>query len=145
MSRPSQVDPRGPRVAAALTSLVLAAALVASSPAREFLLVLQAVVFALGAFVGVTATPYAALFRSFVRPRLTPATELEDAHPSQFAQLVGLIFIMVALAGFLTGLDVLGYVAAAAAFVAALLNAATGFCLGCELYLTTRRLAKSLA
>ncbi|MFD1859336.1 DUF4395 domain-containing protein [Aeromicrobium camelliae] len=145
MSRPSQVDPRGPRVAAALTSLVLALAIVVPPPAREFLLVLQGAVFAVGAFVSVAATPYAVFFRGVVRPRLAPPTDLEDARPPQFAQLVGLIFVVVALAGFLTGLDALGYGAAAAALVAALLNAVTGFCLGCELYLTSRRLAKSLA
>ena len=32
-----------------------------------------------------------------------------------------------------------GFVATGLALVAALLNAATGFCLGCELYLTARR------
>ncbi|WP_307837283.1 DUF4395 domain-containing protein [Aeromicrobium sp. YIM 150415] len=139
------MDPRGPRVAAALTAAVLAVALVVPAPGREIVLALQGIVFALGALVGVGATPYALFFARVVRPRLAAPTEWEDARPPQFAQLVGLIFVAIALAGFLTGLTVLGFVATAAALVAALLNAATGLCLGCELYLITRRLATSLA
>lgn len=145
MSRPVQVDPPGPRVVAALTAGVLAIALVLPSPAREIVLGVQGLVFAIGAFVSVTATPYAQVFARVVRPRLAAPTEWEDARPPQFAQLVGFIFVAIALTGFLTGLTVLGFVATAAALVAALLNAATGLCLGCELYLITRRLATSLA
>ena len=42
-------------------------------------------------------------------------------------------------AGYLLGVPALGAVATGLALVAALLNAATGFCLGCELYLIARR------
>jgi zinc transporter ZupT len=45
----------------------------------------------------------------------------------------------VALAGFGTGVTVLGLVATGFALAAAFLNAAFGFCLGCELYLLVRR------
>jgi hypothetical protein len=43
--------------------------------------------------------------------------------------------------GYLLGAPVVGAVATGLALVAALLNAATGFCLGCELYLTLRRMS----
>jgi hypothetical protein len=49
------------------------------------------------------------------------------------------VFAVVGAAGYLLGAPVLGAVATGFALVAALLNAATGFCLGCELYLTVRR------
>ena len=91
----AQVDPRGLRFAAALTSLVLAAALLSVEPAREIALVLtaaQAVVFAIGAFLGVRHSPYGRFFGRVVRPRLAAPTELEDARPPQFAQAVGLAF-----------------------------------------------------
>ena len=45
-----------------------------------------------GAVRGIQATPYAWLFRRFVRPRLAPPAELEDARPPRFAQAVGLVF-----------------------------------------------------
>jgi len=52
---------------------------------------------------------------------------------------VGLCFAVVALAGYLTGADLLGAVATGLALAAAFLNAAFDFCLGCELYLLGRR------
>lgn len=130
---PPAVDPRGPRLAAALTSLVLAAALLTGN---VWLLVAQAVVFALGA---AHRSPYAVVFRRLVRPRLGPPGELEDPRPLRFAQVVGLLFTLVALVGAAIGWPVLTATAAAAALAAAFLNAAFGICLGCEVYLLLRR------
>jgi zinc transporter ZupT len=65
--------------------------------------------------------------------------EREPEAPPRFAQLVGLLFAVVGAAGYLLGVPLLGAVATGFALVAALLNAATGFCLGCELYLSLRR------
>ena len=58
----------------------------------------------------------------------------------RFAQGVGLVFALVAAAGYLGGATVVGVVASGAALVAAFLNAAFGLCLGCEVYLAFRRL-----
>jgi hypothetical protein len=127
------IDPRGPRVAAAVTTVVLALVLVTGSAA---LLAVQAVVFALGA---VDRSPYGWLYKRLVRPRLGPPTELEDARPVRFAQTVGLAFAVAGLLGALT-LAPLFYAATAAALAAAFLNAAFGFCLGCEMYLTFKKL-----
>jgi hypothetical protein len=52
---------------------------------------------------------------------------------------VGLAFAVLGLAGFLTGATVPGAVAVGLALAAALLNAAFGLCLGCEVYLLARR------
>lgn len=135
-----QVDPRGPRFAATLTTVLLAVALVAApSAVTVTLLVVQGVLFGIAACAGVTRTPYSWLFRTLVRPRLAAPTELEDAAPPRFAQAVGLAFVLVALAGYLTGADLLGSVATGFALAAAFLNAAFGFCLGCETYLLVRR------
>ena len=129
------IDPRGPRFGAALTTVVLAAVLLTGS---AWLLALQAVVFALGA-VDITRQPYGVLFRRLVRPRLAPPAELEDAAPPQFAQLVGLGFAVTGTIGYLTAVTALGAVATGFALAAAFLNAAFGFCLGCEIYLLLRR------
>jgi hypothetical protein len=136
----TRIDPRGPRFAATLTTLLLAVALVlAPSAATVALLAVQTVLFAIGALGGVQRTPYAWLFKTVVRPRLGPPDELEDVAPPRFAQGVGLAFALVGLAGFLAGVTGLGLVATGLALVAALLNAAFRFCLGCELYLLIRR------
>lgn len=137
----AQIDPRGARFAATLTTVVLAAALVvAPSTLTVGLLVVQAGVFAIGAAAGVQRTPYSWLFRTLVRPRLGRPRELEDAAPPRFAQAVGLGFAIVALVGYLTGADLLGSLATGLALAAAFLNAAFGFCLGCEVYLLVRRI-----
>ena len=135
-----QVDPRGQRFAAALTVVVLAAVLLlAPGPVGVALLAVQTVLFAIGAGLGVQRTPHAWVFRTLVRPRIGAPLELEDAAPPRFAQAVGLAFAVVALVGFLSGATVLGLVATGFALAAALLNAAFGFCLGCEMYLLLKR------
>lgn len=141
MSQPTQVDPRGLRFGAGITSAIIAVSLVVPIKVAVVLLGLQAIVFAFGAFGSLKRAPYGWLFRTFVRPRIGAPAELEDARPPRFAQLVGLLFLVVALAGFLSGVTIVGQVAAGFALVAALLNASTGFCLGCETYLAVRRFA----
>ena len=135
-ARSREIDVRGPRFAAAVTAVVLAVALVLGS---SVLVAVQAAVFAVGAFAGLRHAPYGALFRAVVAPRLGPVREREPEAPPRFAQLVGLLFAVVGAAGYLLGAPVLGAVATGLALVAALLNATTGFCLGCELYLIARR------
>ncbi|SEO64896.1 DUF4395 domain-containing protein [Trujillonella endophytica] len=130
------VDVRGPRFAAWVTSAVLAVALLLGA---GWLVAAQAVVFAIGAFAGMRRAPYAVAFRVLFAPRLRPGREREPEAPLRFAQLVGLVFALTGAAGYLLGVPVLGAVATGLALVAALLNAATGFCLGCELHLLLRR------
>lgn len=132
------IDPRGPRFTAAITLVVFAVALVLSDAAPGVAAVItgiQAVLFAIGAGLGVQRTPTGVLFRRLVRPRLAAPDHLEDPAPPRFAQAVGLVFAVVATLGFATGAVLLGQVFAALAFVAAFLNAVFAFCLGCELYL----------
>jgi hypothetical protein len=132
-----QVDPRGLRFAAGVTTVVLALTLVLNNP---WPLAVQAVVFAISVAFGVQASPYGQLFKRLIRPRLGPPKELEDAAPPRFAQLVGLVFAVIGLIGYLTGVEVLGVVATGFALVAAFVNAAVGLCLGCEAYLLIQRI-----
>jgi hypothetical protein len=141
-----QIDPRGQRVAAGLTVVLLVVALVAApSVLTVSLLGLQLMVFAVGAFAGPARTPYAWLFRTLVRPRIGAPRETEDARPPRFAQAVGLAFTVVSLLGYVAGAPLLGSVAAGMALAAAFLNAAFGFCLGCELYLLAKRTIRTRA
>jgi hypothetical protein len=140
-----EIDPRGQQLAAAVTSIVLVAALLtAPGPVGLLLLAGQAALFATAVLRGVQRTPVAALFRNVVRPRIGRPAYLEDAAPPRFAQGVGLVFLTAALAGFAVGADLLGYLATALALVAALLNATVGLCLGCEAYLIGRRVLAAL-
>ena len=116
----SYVDPRGQRFAA-------------------WLALAQTAVFALGAVLGLRAAPYGVLYRRLVAPRLAPPAELEAELPPRFAQAVGAAFGLVATLGYATGITTLGNAATALALAAAFLNAAFGFCLGCEVLLLARR------
>jgi hypothetical protein len=125
------LDPRGVRFAAALTTVVLAVVLLTGN---GWLALAQAVVFAFASLAGMRYSPYGALYRALVAPRLGPPREREDPAPVRFSQTVGLVFTVLAAAGYLGGLTALGVVATAFALLAAFLNAAFGFCLGCEMY-----------
>jgi hypothetical protein len=103
------------------------------------LLAAQAVVFAIGAFAGIRVSPYSLLYRSLVAPRLRPTDEREDQAPLRFAQGVGFGFAVLGTLGFAFEVTGLGLVTTAFALAAAFLNAALGFCLGCETYLLIRR------
>jgi hypothetical protein len=105
-------------------------------------LAVQTVVFAIAVTFGVQASPYSQIFKRLVRPRLGPPKELEDPVPPRFAQLVGLVFAVLGLVGYLSGAEVLGVVATGFALVAAFVNAAVGLCLGCEAYLLIQRIRK---
>ena len=132
-----EIDARGPRFSALLTTVVLAIALVTGS---VWVIALQAVVFAIGAIKGPQFTPYAFIYRSLIKPRLKSPLRTEDVRPPKFAQSIGLIFALVALVGSAAGAPVVFTVAIAAALAAAFLNAAFDFCLGCQIYLLLARL-----
>jgi len=131
MSNEPGLDPRGPRFAATITAIVAAVVLITGS---GWLLAAQAVVFAIGGFIGIRYAPYSVLYRRLVAPRLAPPTEREPAAPVQFSQALGFGFAAVGAVGYLTGFTTVGIVAAALAFAAAFLNAAFNFCMGCEVY-----------
>jgi Domain of unknown function (DUF4395) len=131
-----KVDPRGQRCNAALSALVLAVVLITGS---VWLFAAQAVVFGIGAVFGLRYSPYGYLYRALIRPRLGPPAELEAEAPPRFAQGVGLVFGIIGVIGYATGVTPLGMAAAAAALAAAFLNAAFGFCLGCEMYVLIKR------
>ena len=130
------IDARGPRFSALLTTIVLGTALATGNP---WLVVLQAVVFAIGAFKGPQHTPYSLVFKKLVKPRLKSEFQTEDERPPKFAQTVGFGFTVVAIAGLLFA-PALATVAVSFALAAAFLNAAFNFCLGCEIYLRIARL-----
>ncbi len=140
---PAGIDPRGPRVGAGLTAVLLVVVLLLPgdpSAAATVGLAVVAALFAVGAVRGAQGSVPGLLYRALVRPRLAPPTELEDPRPPRFAQAVGLVITGAGVLLALLGVPAAVPVAAALALVAAVLNAAFGLCLGCELYLLLTRL-----
>jgi hypothetical protein len=130
------IDARGPRFGAAITTVVFAAALATHN---AWFIIAQAIVFAIGAFKGPQFTLYAYIYKFAVKPFLKGAVPTEDVRPPQFAQSVGLLFALVAIAGALLDIDAIVIGAVSMALGAAFLNAAFNFCLGCEIYLLLLR------
>jgi len=143
---PAGIDPRGPRFGASITAVLLLVTVflgLGDTSARDAgfaLLVVLAALFAVGAIFGNSKHPYGFIFKKFVRPRLAAPTELEDPRPPQFAQAVGLFVVSVGIVLHLAGIVYGVAIAAAAAFIAAFLNAAFAYCLGCQIYLGLKRI-----
>ncbi len=137
------IDVRGPRFGAAITTLVLATALVIQGPVGVALVAFQTAMFAISTFAGLAWSPYGSLFR-VVKRRLDlgppPETELEG--PPRFAQLCGFVVAGIGVVAFaLGGADaVVGWVAVGIVLALSSLLALTGICVGCELYLVGARL-----
>lgn len=145
-SLPTGIDPRGPRFGAGVSAVLLAAVVVlGDQPAGVALLALAVLLFAIGAVRGAQGSLQGIAFRTFVRPRLAPPAELEDPAPPRFAQVVGLTVTGTGLVLGVLGVGAAVPVAAAVALVAAFLNAAFGFCLGCEVYLLLQRVRTARA
>jgi len=138
-SKVKVIDARGPRFGAAITTVVLAIALVTHS---TWLIGLQLAVFAIGAILSPAKSPYSFIYKKFVRPRLKGEVPTEDVRPPQFAQAVGLAFAVVAFVAGLFSATTVFSVAGSLCLAAAFLNAAFDFCLGCEMYLLIVRVTK---
>jgi hypothetical protein len=136
---PVTIDARGPRFTATITLVVLAIALLTQS---IYVIGFQLLVFGMAAFIGLKKAPYGIIYRKLVQPRLRGPVPLEDQRPPRFAQLVGFIFALVAFIGSLTEANTVFTIATSFALVAAFLNSAFGFCLGCKMYLILVRIFK---
>lgn len=142
---PAGIDPRGPRFGASITSVLLLITVflgldAATVDAAFYLLIAITALFAFGAIFGLSKHPYGLIFKKLVRPRLAAPTELEDPRPPRFAQAVGLFVASVGIVLHLLGVEFGVVYAAGAAFVAAFLNAAFAYCLGCQIYLALKRI-----
>ncbi|CAB4542558.1 MAG: DUF4395 family protein [Actinobacteria bacterium] len=141
-----EIDPRGPRFGAIITSILLLTDVYLAWDLKTFplavsLLSVITALFAIGAIFGNSKHPYGYLFKRLIRPLLQAPKELEDSRPPQFAQLIGLICAGIALAfGFLGEAYQLGLIiAVSATFFASFLNAAFNYCLGCQIWLGLAR------
>jgi Domain of unknown function (DUF4395) len=144
------IDPRGPRFGAGITGILLLVVIglgigTAATPAASIservtqpafiLFAIITLIFAWGAFAGIKRHPYGWIFRTFIRPRLKPPTELEDPVPPTFSQGVGLFVTLIGVILHVAGVPFGLVGAAAAAFIAAFLNSVFAYCLGCQIYL----------
>ncbi len=139
-ARPERlIDARGPRYTAAITTIVLSVALVTES---NLIIGFQFAVFLSAVLFGLRRSLYSFIYRSLIQPRLSGPVPSENEAAPRFAQLIGALFAATALLGGSTGNTNLFLIATSFALGAAFLNAAFGFCLGCQFYLILIRILK---
>jgi hypothetical protein len=114
------IDARGPRYSAGITTTVLALALITES---NYLIGFQFAVFLSAVLFGLRRSIYGIIYRNLIQPRLSGPVPSENEAAPRFAQLIGALFAF----------------ATSFALAAAFLNAAFGFCLGCQMYLILAR------
>ena len=133
------IDARGPRYSAGITSLVLSLALITES---NYVIGFQFAVFLSAVLFGLRRSIYGFIYRNLIQPRLKGVVPSEDQRAPRFAQLIGALFAFIALLGGVSGNSAVFLIATSFALGAAFLNAAFGFCLGCQIYLILLRLTK---
>ena len=124
------IDARAPRFN---QGLIGAAALLAFLLGFWPLLSLAALQLALTLTFGPRLCLACLIYFKLVQPRLGPGP-IKDARPVRFANWVGLVFLSAASAAHLAGYPRLGWALGLLVAALALLAAASGLCVGCEIY-----------
>jgi hypothetical protein len=95
---------------------------------------------------GLAWSPYGNLFRLLKRRfDLGPPPATEPEGPPRFAQACGLLVATAALVLFAVGATTAAWIAVGVVLALSTLLAATGICVGCELYLVGQRLTRGRA
>ena len=125
------VDPRGQRLGAGVSALVLAAAFLADLPVLAILLgVNLAASAALGTRWFLPGRPWPTIRSALRLGRAEP----EHEYPPRFAQALGATCIGLGTIAFVVGVTPVGWVLVGAVAALQTLLAVTGVCIGCRLY-----------
>jgi hypothetical protein len=127
-----QVDPRGQRFGAGVSAAVLLAAFLVNAPWLAFLVGLNlalSAAFGTRLFLPGRAWPAVRTALRLGKPR-----EMEHEYPPRFAQALGATFLGMATLAHAAGIAPLGWLLVGAVTALQVLLAATGICVGCQLY-----------
>lgn len=124
------IDARAPRFNQATVAIL---SLVAVLTGWWVLLALLALQLIVGLAFGRKFCLPCVFYFEVVQPR-TGEGEIEDSRPPRFANIVGAIFLSASTLAYAAGLTTAGAVLAGIVAALALLAAATGLCVGCEIY-----------
>ncbi|HEX2179076.1 MAG TPA: DUF4395 domain-containing protein [Actinomycetota bacterium] len=142
MGSPAQVDSVVPRAKAFFHFLLPAIAFVLGSPPAEYLLLATGVVMAASVLGGPRFSVFGQLFKA-VRPALKIGPGRQEAvAPHKFAEALGAICLLAASALYFAGAVLAGQVLTLMVAALALLNAAAGICIGCQMYLLFKRFGR---
>ncbi|MEI6038583.1 MAG: DUF4395 domain-containing protein [Actinomycetes bacterium] len=136
---PELIDPRGPRVSASITLVLLIVAFLTHS---TLLIFIQLIQFAVGGFISLKKSPYGLIYRMIIQPRLSKNFIAEDIRGPQFAQKIGFLLAVLATIGGVAKINLLFSIPVIFAIIASFLNAIFDYCLGCEIHLLITRAIK---
>ncbi len=129
------IDARAPRLNQATVGIL---SLVAVLTGWWWLLGLLAVQLIAGLTLGRKFCLPCVFYFEVVQPRIGEG-EIEDSRPPRFANILGSVFLGAATLAHLVNLSTLGWVLGGIVAALALVAAATGLCVGCELYRAVAR------
>ena len=127
---PNPVNEYAARITAALVVVLAVITIVAG---QGWLYGALAIGFALRVAGGPRYSPFGRLSVHVLAP-LLGRTKQVPGPPKRFAQTIGLVFSGAALIVFLAGFQLAAQIVLALLVVAALLESALGFCLGCQVF-----------
>lgn len=139
---PTLIDPRGPRFAAVIASILLITSLIAGPTLGLPVLIIQLTVYASGSLLGLRQQPYHWLFLRLARPRMPRPQRLINERLPRFTYSLSLGLIAVAALGSAMGVPLAFYLATAVTAGAALIHAATNFSVGDQLFLLGQRVIR---
>ena len=124
------IDARGPRFTQATVGVLATAAF---ATGWWPLLAILAAQLAVGVVFGRRYCLPCLFYFEVVQPRLGEGP-LEDSRPPRLANMIGAVVLAAASVAHLAGLEAVGWTLGLVVAALALLAAATGLCVGCELY-----------
>lgn len=143
MAKPATVDSVVPRGKAAFHAALPGIAYFVSfvsAPAAIIILGATAIAMVASVVGGPSFSVIGKLFNKSVRPALKLKTgTTEEAAPHRFAEAIGAGFLSAAAVAFAVGAYGVGEALALIVVALAILNAAAGICVGCQVYLLLKR------
>jgi hypothetical protein len=140
MSAPAQVDSVVPRAKAWFHAILPAIAFVVGVPIAPYLLAFTGLVMAVSVLAGPRYSLFGRLFNQVIRPAARIGKgRPEPVAPHRFAEALGAICLIAAAIFYFAGAHGAGQVLTLMVVALALLNAAAGICIGCQMYLLIKR------
>jgi hypothetical protein len=139
LERPAQVDSAVPRAKAAFHFLLPAIAFLVGPPAAQYILLVTGLIMAASVLGGPKLSLFGQLFKA-VRPTLGIGPGNKEAvAPHRFAEALGAVCLLAAAALYFAGANLPAQILTLMVVALALLNAAAGICVGCQMYLLLKR------
>lgn len=142
MAEQRMVDKNSMRAGAGLSAVALLIGFV-FKPSLDFFIPLFALVLGIGAIFGLRVSPLGAAYRALKGAlRLRVPVEPEEESPPRFAQTLGAAVLALAtVLLYVFDADAIGWTFALIVAGLQTLLAATGLCVGCEIYLYAKRIS----